>query len=175
VTAQQSNDAMGAIGASFGIAVGGGLGEGAADAAMDAAGIPRSCKRPLMPFVLPPGAMTGAAVGDYLDLPAQFGPPLGWFWDIVALSAYGFTAGSIAVTKNFPLVTSAGNPYAIEPVGAFSAAGVIAYPQRGIPLLDGTERLVFTVTSALTLAAGQVQFSGQVIAIPAERISEYLS
>jgi hypothetical protein len=75
------------------------------------------------------------------------------------------------VTRNFPIVTAAGNPYAIEPVGAFSQAGVLTYPQKGMPLLDGSERLVFTVTSALT---GVAQISGTVIAVPAERISEYL-
>ena len=170
---QQSDDAMGAIGASFGItaSVGGGLGEGAAAAAMDAAGYPRRPRRPAMPFNLPPGLLTATTVGSYLDLPDQFGPPTGWFWDITSLSAYGFTAGSLAVTRNFPLVTTAGNPYALEPVGSFSQQGVITYPQKGMPLLDGNERLVFTVTSALT---GQAQISGTVIAVPAERISEYL-
>ena len=165
---------MGAIGASFGIgaSLGGGIGQGAAAAAADAAGMPRPCKRPVMPFNLPPGLLTATAVGSYLDLPAQFGPPTGWFWDVLALTAYGFTSGSIAVTKNFPLVTSAGDPIAIEPVGAFSQAGVLTYSQHGMPLLDSTERLVFTVTSTLT---GQAQISGMVVAVPAEQISEYLS
>jgi len=164
---------MAAIGASFGISAGGGLGEGAADAAAMAAGAPaRAAKRPVMPFMLNPGLLNQTAVGSYLDMPAQFGPPTGWFWDVVSLSAYGFSAGTVAVTKNFPLVTSAGNPYGLEPVGSFTQAGVLTYPQHGMPLLDHTERLVFTVTSTLT---GQAQFSGQVIAIPAERIDEYLS
>lgn len=165
---------MGAIGASFGIgaSIGGGLGDGAADMAASAAGIRRAPKRPVMPFNLPPGLLTATTVGSFLDLPAQFGPPSGWFWDITALSAYGFTAGSIAVTKNFPLVTTSGAPYAIEPVGSFIQAGVLTYPQHGMPLLDASERLVFTVTSALT---GQAQISGMVVAIPAERIDEYLS
>lgn len=164
---------MGAIGASFGIgaSVGGGIGEGAADAAMDAAGIPRRAVRPAQPFNLPPGLITATAVGSYLDLPAQFGPPSGWLWDITSLTAYGFTAGTIAVTRNFPLVTPAGAPYALEPVGSFIQAGVLTYPQKGMPLLDASERLVFTVTSALT---GQAQISGTVIAVPAERISEYI-
>lgn len=171
---QQQSDAMGAIGASFGInaSVGGGIGEGADDTAMEAAGVPRRRQRPFMPFNLPPGILTATAIGSYLDLPAQFGPPTGWFWDITALTAYGFTAGALAVTKNFPLVTAAGNAWAVEPVGAFSAAGVLTFPQRGMPLLDSSERLVFTVTSALT---GTAQISGQVIAIPAERVSEYVS
>jgi hypothetical protein len=168
----QQSDAMGAIGASFGIgaSVGGGIGQGAADAAMAAAGIRRAC-RPAQPFNLPPGLLTATAVGSYLDLPAQFGPPSGWLWDVTSLTAYGFTAGSIAVTRNFPLVTAAGSPWAIEPVGAFTQAGVITYPQKGTPLLDGSERLVFTVTSTLT---GAAQISGTVIAVPAERISEYI-
>jgi hypothetical protein len=172
VTQQQTDDPMGAIGASFGLSVGGGLGEGAGDYAAAAAGMPRRRKRPVMPFNLPPGLLNLTAVGSYLDLPAQFGPPVGWFWDLVSITAFGFTAGTIAVTKNFPLVTAAGNPYGLEPVGSFVQAGVLTFPQHGTPLLDGSERLVFTVTSTLT---GQAQFSGQVVAVPAERIDEYLS
>jgi hypothetical protein len=129
-----------------------------------------------MPFNLPPGIIsastTGIAVGSFLDLPRQFGPPTGWFWDITALSAQGFTAGAIGVSKNAPLVTTTGAAYAIEPVGSFTAAGVIPFPQRGMPLLDSSERLVFTVTAALT---GAAQISGQVVAVPAERIDEYLT
>jgi len=165
---------MGAIGASFGIiaSAGGGIGPDGAESAAGAAGLRSRPCRPFMPFNLPPGLLSATTVGAYLDLPAQFGPPSGWIWDITALTAYGFTAGAIAVTKNFPLVTSAGNPYAVEPVGSFVQAGVLTFPQRGMPLLDSSERLVFTVTSALT---GQAQISGQVIAIPAERVSEYVS
>jgi hypothetical protein len=166
---------MAAIGASFGItaSAGGGLGEGATDAAMDGAGIPRRrLVRAVMPFNLPPGLLTATTVGSFLDLPQQFGPPTGWFWDITALSASGFTAGAIAVTKNAPFITATGSPYAIEPVGSFIQAGVIPFPQHGMPLLDSSERLVFTVTTALT---GFAQISGQVVAIPADRIDEYLS
>lgn len=168
-----TDDGMLAIGARFGVTaqVGAGAGEGAQAAAV-AAGLTVAPKRPVQSFPLPPGLLTATAVGSYLDLPAQFGPPVGWFWDIVMLSAYGFTAGALAVTKNFPLVTTAGNPYAIEPVGSFSQAGVIPYPQRGNPLLAPGDRLVFTVTAALT---GQAQISGQVVAVPAERLDEYLS
>lgn len=175
---EQATDAgTAAIGASFGIGagLGGGIGEGAADMAAIGAGLARARRRPFMPFNLPPGILsattTGLAVGSFLDLPQQFGPPNGWFWDITALTAYGFTAGAIGVSKNAPLVTAAGNPYAIEPVGSFTQAGVIPYPQHGMPLLDSSERLVFTVTAALT---GAAQISGQVVAIPAERISEYM-
>jgi hypothetical protein len=166
---------MAAIGASFGItaSAGGGLGEGAADAAADGAGLPRRRMiRPVMPFNLPPGLLNLTALGSVLDLPAQFGPPTGWFWDITALAAYGFTAGTIAVTKNFPLVTPAGDPWALEPVGSFFQSGIITFPQHGMPLLDSTERLVFTVTATMT---GFAQISGQVVAVPAERIDEYLS
>jgi hypothetical protein len=162
---------MAAIGASFGISVGGGLGEGAGDMAAAAGGAPRRPYRPAMPFNLPPGLITATAVGSFLDLPPQFGPPNGWFWDITSLSAYGFTAGALAVTRNAPLVTAAGSPNAIEPVGSFTQAGVITYPQKGMPLLDSSERLVFTVTATLT---GSAQISGTVIAVPVERISEYL-
>lgn len=164
---------MGAIGASFGIgaSVGGGIGEGAADAAMSAAGLPRRPRRPAMPFNLPPGLLTATTVGSFLDIPAQFGPPSGWFWDITSLTTSGFTAGAVAVTRNAPFITPAGGAYGIEPVGTFTQAGIITYPQKGTPLLDGSERLVFTVTSALT---GSCQVSGTVIAVPAERISEYL-
>jgi hypothetical protein len=164
-----------AIGLSFGAgaALGGGIGQGAADAAGTAAGLPRrrAC-RPVMPFTLPPGILTATSVGSYLDLPGQFGPPTGWFWDVLALTAYGFTAGTIAVSKNAPLLTAAGNPYAVEPQASFTQAGILTFSQKGMPLLDSCDRLVFTVTGTLT---GQAQISGQVVAIPAERIDEYLS
>ncbi len=171
-----TDDGIAAIGARFavGAAVGAGLGDGAAAAATAAAGLAPLVRRvrAVFPLNLPPGILTATSVGSYLDLPAQFGPRTGWFWDITALSAYGFTAGALGVSKNFPLVTPAGNPYAVEPVGSFSQAGVISFGQKGIPLLDSTERLVFTVTAALT---GTAQISGQVVAVPAERIDEYLS
>lgn len=174
MTEQRTDAGTAAIGAAFGIgaSAGGGIGEGAGDMAALGAGMGRRLRRQVMSFNLPPGLLSSAAVGSYLDLPAQFGPPLGWFWDITALTAFGFTAGSIGVSKNFPLVTAAGNPWAIEPVGAFTSAGVLTYSQHGMPLLDGSERLVFTVTTALT---GTAQIGGQVVAVPAERIDEYLS
>lgn len=161
-----------AIAARFGAGAGIAIGDQADAAAADAAGLAvRRRKRPIMPFALPPGLLTATAVGSFLDLPHQFGPRTGWFWDVAALTAYGFTAGAIAVSLNAPLITTAGNPYAIEPVGSFTQAGVITYGLKGMPLLDATQRLVFTVTATLT---GQAQISGQVTAVPAERISEYL-
>ena len=177
---QGLDDGLLAIHARFGIAAGGGAAAGdsaqaaalqAGQAAAGLLGVPCR-KRPVTPFNLPPGLLTATAVGSYLDLPYMFGPQPGWYWDVTALSAAGFTAGALAVTKNFPLVTAAGNPYGIEAVGSFGQAGVIAFPQHGMPLLDSTERLVFTVTAALT---GYAQISGQVIQVPAERIDEYLS
>jgi len=167
---------MGAIGARFGIgaSVGGGVGADAADMAASAAGLPYR-KRPIFSFSLPPGNLTGTSVGTYADIPGQWQPPTGWLWDLVSLTANGFSAGTIAVTKNFPFVTAAGNPWALEPVGSFAQDGVLVFPQHGIPLLDHTERLIFTVSSTLTLRVAQVQFSGQVVAVPAERLDEYLS
>lgn len=169
-----TDDAMAAIGVRFGIsaAAGAGIGEGAAAAAA-AAGLAVAPPRRVTSFPLPPGLLpAGSGVGSFLDLPAQFGPPTGWYWDITALSAFGFTAGALGVSKNFPLITAAGNPYAVEPVGSFAQAGVIPYPQRGNPLLAPGDRLVFTVTAALT---GAAQISGQVVQVPAERLDEYLS
>lgn len=156
----------------IGAGLGGGIGEGAADYAAMGAGLARARRRPVMPFNLPPGILTATAVGSYIDLTDQWGPPTGWFWDITALSAFGFTAGTIGVSKNFPLVTPAGGAFGLEPVGSFVQAGVLTYPQHGMPLLDSCERLVFTVTSTLT---GFAQISGMVVAVPAERISDYLS
>jgi hypothetical protein len=175
MSVQPTDAGTAAIGLAFGagISAGGGIGEGAADMAAFGAGLTRRLRRQAMPFNLPPGLIaSGSGIGAYLDLPPQFGPPNGWFWDITALSAFGFTAGSIGISKNAPLVTTAGNACAIEPVGSFTQSGVIPFPQRGMPLLDSSERLVFTVTTALT---GAAQISGQVIAIPAERIDEYLT
>jgi hypothetical protein len=174
VTGQPTDAGTAAIGLAFGVgaSAGGGIGEGAGEMAAFGAGLQRRMRRQAMPFNLPPGLLSATAVGSFLDLPQQFGPPTGWFWDITALSAFGFTAGTIAISKNFPMVTAANNPWAIEPVGSFIQSGVIPFPQRGMPLLDHTERLVFTVTTALT---GTAQIGGQVIAIPAERIDEYLT
>lgn len=167
-----TDNGMLAIGARFGIAAGAGIGEGAAGIAASAAGMLPVRKRAVFPFAFPPGILTATTVGSFLDLPDQFGPPTGWFWDVMALTAYGFTAGALAVSKNFPLITPAGNPVAVEPVGSFTQAGIVTFPQKGMPLLDGNDRLVFTVTAALT---GAAQISGQVAAVPAERIDEYLS
>lgn len=167
-----SNDAgLVSIAANFGIGLG--AGRGAETAAMEAAGIPCARPRqPVFPFAFPPGILTSTTVGSFLDLPDQFGPPLGWFWDVTSLTISGFTAGALAVSRNAPFVTAAGNPVAVEPVASFTAAGVVTFPQKGNPLLDGSERLVFTVTSALT---GVAQVSGTVIAVPAARIDDYLS
>lgn len=168
-----SDKGLVAIGAAFGVSAGAGIGGDSADAALEGAGWRRrACRRPIMPFNLPPGILTATAVGSYLDIPHQFGPRTGYFWDITALTAYGFTAGAIGVSKNAPLVTTAGNPYAIEPEGSFTQAGIITFPRKGLPLLDATERLVFTVTAALT---GSAQISGMVVAVPAERIDEYMA
>lgn len=174
---QGTDDGMAVIAASFGI--GAGLAApaagGAEDMALAGAGLPsRQVRRPFQSFSLPPGLLATTAAGTFLDLPMQFGPRSGWLWDITSLTAYGFTAGALAVTKNAPIQDTSGNPIAIEPVGAFTTAGVIAFPQHGSPLLDATERLVFTVTSALTAPAGVI-ISGSVILVPAERLSEYLS
>jgi hypothetical protein len=161
-----------AIAASFGIGIG--LGQGAEGMAADAAGLPRARKpKPaVFPFSLPPGLLTAVTVGSFIDLPDTFGPPMGWFWDVTSISLTGFTAGAIAVTKNAPFITPAGAPVAVEPVTFFTQAGVINFPQKGTPLLDGNDRLVFTVTATIT---GVVQVSGTVIAVPASRIDEYLS
>lgn len=167
-------DAIASIALSFG--AGAAIGDGAEDGALAVAGMPRRrCGSPVFPFSLPPGILTGTTVGSFLDLPDQFGPPQGWFWDITSITAAGFTAGTVTVTRNAPAVTPAGTPVAIEYVAQVAAANAgvpVAFPQKGNPLLDGNDRLVFTVTSAIT---GLVQVSGTVIAVPASRIDEYLS
>lgn len=168
---ESPDSGIAAIAVQFG--VGAALGQDAEDGALTVAGMPRRRQLPaVFPFNLPPGTLTGTAVGSFLDLPDQFGPPLGWYWDVTSLTVAGFTAGSIAVTRNAPFVTTAGNPYAIEPVASFVQSGIQAFPQKGNPLLDGSERLVFTVTSTIT---GVVIISGTVIAVPESRIDGYLS
>jgi hypothetical protein len=166
------SDAMASIAASFGI--GAAVGEGAEDGAAAMAGLPRR-RAPgpaVFPFALPPALMTTLTVGSFIDLPDTFGPPMGWFWDVTMISLSGFTSGAVAVSKNAPLITAAGAPVAVEPVTYFTQAGVINFPQKGTPLLDGNDRLVFTVTATIT---GVVQVSGSVIAVPACRMDEYLS
>lgn len=167
----EAPDALATIALSFG--AGAAIGDQSEAGALAVAGMPvRPCKPAVFPFMLPPGILTGTTVGSFLDLPDQFGPPAGWFWDVTSLSAAGFTAGSVAVSRNAPFVTAAGAPVAIEPVGSFSQAGILNFGQKGNPLLDANDRLVFTVTAAIT---GVVQISGTVIAVPAGRIDEYLS
>jgi hypothetical protein len=172
-----TDDGLAIISARFGIGAGAGLGPGASSVDDDVAaaagmGRMRPQRRPIFSFNLPPGMITATAVGSYADLPMQWGPRPGWYWDLTSLSVYGFTAGAVAVSKNAPMVTAAGNQWAIEPEASFSQAGIVPFPQHGIPLLDPTERLVFCVTAALT---GYAQVSGQVVCVPAERLDEYLS
>jgi hypothetical protein len=164
---------MAAIGARFGItaALGAGVGEGAAAAAA-AAGLAVAPPRRVQPFPLPPGLLTATAVGSFLDLPQQFGPPVGWWWDITMLSLTGFTAGAVIASKNAPAVTAGGNPAAVELVWTFAAAGQQAFPQKGNPLLAPGDRLVFTVSSVMT---GAAQIGGAVVMVPAERLDDYLS
>lgn len=167
-----TEDAIGSIALSFGI--GASAGAGAEDTALAAAGMPRAARKPrVFPFMLPPGLLVGTTVGSFLDLPDQFGPPMGWFWDVTSITLSGFTAGQVVATRNAPYVTAAGTPVAVEIITPFTAAGTINFPQKGNPLLDGNDRLVFTVSSALT--GGPVAVTGTVIAIPASRIDEYLS
>lgn len=167
----ETRDAIASIALQFG--AGAAVGDQAEDGALAVAGMPRRrCRPPVFPFPMPPGTLMGTTVGSFLDLPDQFGPPAGWFWDVTSLSITGFTAGAVTVTRNFPAVTAAGTPVAIETVGVAAAAGVLPFGQKGNPLLDGNDRLVFTVTSAIT---GLVIISGTVIAVPASRIDEYLS
>jgi hypothetical protein len=170
----QVDGGMAAIAARFGVGVGAAAGQGAADLAADAAGMPPRavCKRPIYPFGLPPGLIVATAVGSYLDLPHQFGPRTGWYWDITSLTVAGFTAGAIAVSINGPWVNSGGTIIGLESVASFPQAGVQPFPQKGMPLLDSSERLVFTVTAAIT---GSVLITGRVVMVPAERIDEYLS
>jgi hypothetical protein len=167
-----TDDGLVAICASFGI--GAALGPGAEGQALTAAGMPRRRpRRPVYPFSFPPQMVTGTAVGSFTAPGTdQSGPGTGWFWDVTSLSVTGFTAGAVAVTKNSPAITAAGAVSAIEVVAQFAAAGTQNFPQKGTPLLDGNDYLVFTVTGAIT---GVVNISGSVIMVPAERIDEYLS
>jgi hypothetical protein len=171
ISSDGTDSGIASIAAGFGIGLA--IGDQATGNALAAAGMGRRkpCP-PVFPFPLPPGILTGTAVGTFLDSPDKFGPPTGWFWDITSITLSGFTAGSVAVTRNAPAVDSAGNPVAIEFVTSFAAATTVAFPQKGNPLLDGNDRLVFTVTATLT---GQVRITGTVIAVPVSRIDEYLS
>jgi hypothetical protein len=166
---------MAVIAASFGIGAAVGRDLGAeVDALIAAGGSPRLACRPIGMHNLPPGKLTTTGVGTFVDLPMQWGPRTGYVWDVTSLTVQGFTAGTVVVTKNAPAVDTASNPIAIEYVASFTSAGIVTFPQHGMPLLDFTERLVFTVTSALTVA-NTVLITGTVIAIPVERMSEYLS
>ena len=171
ITSGGTDSGIASIAAGFGIGIA--VGDAAEGNALAAAGMGRRkpCP-PVFPFNLPPGILVATAVGSFLDSPDQFGPPTGWFWDVTSITLTGFTAGAVAVTRNAPAVDSLGNPVAIEWVTQAAAVGTVQFPQKGNPLLDGNDRLVFTVTGALT---GQLRVTGTVIAVPAARIDEYLS
>jgi len=171
ISSDGTDSGIASIAAGFGIGVA--IGDQAQGNALLAAGMGRRKPCPaVFPFPLPPGILTTTGVGTFLDSPDQFGPPTGWFWDVTSLTLTGFTAGTIAVTRNAPAVDTLGNPIAIEWVTSAAAVGTIQFPQKGNPLLDGNDRLVFTVTGTLT---GQLRVTGTVIAVPASRIDEYLS
>lgn len=151
------------------------IGQGAEDGALAIAGMPR--RRPssrVFPFTLPPTALATTGVGTFAILSSTVGVPAGWMWDVTSLSIQGFSAGAVAVTRSAPAVTAAGTPVAIEQIALFSAQGVQNFPQKGNPLLDANDDLYFTVTSALTAPNGVV-ITGTGIAIPADRVDEYLS
>jgi len=171
ITADGTDSGIASIAAGFGIGVA--IGDQAQGNALLAAGMGRRkpCP-PVFSFNLPPGILLTTGVGTFLDSPDQFGPPTGWFWDVTSLTLTGYTAGAVAVTRNAPAVDTLGNPIAIEYVQAPTAAGTVPFGQKGNPLLDGNDRLVFTVTGTLT---GQLRVTGTVIAVPASRIDEYLS
>lgn len=157
-----TDSGVAAIGARFGMgaALAAGTGADAGEVA-GALGMGRSrCRRPYFPFQLPNGLLTATTVGSALDIPMNFGPRTGYLWDVTMLDLSGFTAGAVSVSKN-----------GFDEIAVFSSAGPQHFPQKGEPLLDCTERLVFTVTSAIT---GAVRVGGSVIMVPAERIDEYL-
>ena len=163
---------MAAIAAGFGVGLA--VGPGADDAAADVAGLPR--RRPklsVFPFTPQPYLLTGTAVGSYV-LADLFSPQVGWVCDITSITMTGFTAGALAVTKGAPAVTAAGNPAAVEYLASFNQAGVIPFPQHGMPFLDANDTVYITVTSALTAPAGVV-ISGTGIMVPVTRMDEYLS
>jgi hypothetical protein len=172
-----ADTAMGSIAASFGIGLG--LGAGAEGAATEAAGLPRrgpSPKQPVFPFTPQPYLLIGTAVGSFVQADL-FSPQSGWIADITSISCAGFTAGSIVATKGAPAVTAAGNPVAIEYAASFPQAGLVLFPQGGVPLLDANDTLYFTVTAALTLAAGAAGavITATGIMVPVTRMDGYLS
>lgn len=168
------SDALASIAASFGIGVG--LGPGAEDSALTAAGLPARarCKPAVFPFHIPPTPLLGTSVGSFAVLSSTVGVGSGWFWDITSLSAFGFTAGALAVTKAAPAVTPSGAQSAIEFIASFTQAGIIPFPQKGNPLLDANDDLYVTVTSALTAPSGVV-LAGTAVMVPVSRMDDYLS
>lgn len=168
------SDALASIAASFGVGIG--VGPDAEDSALTAAGLPprARCRPAVFPFHIPPTPLLGTTVGSFAILSSTVGVGGGWFWDVTSLSASGFTAGAVTVTKAAPAVTPSGAPWAIEFIAAFTSAGIVAFPQKGNPLLDANDDLYFTVTSALTAPAG-VLIGGTAIMVPVTRIDDYLS
>jgi hypothetical protein len=168
-----------AIGARFSAGAALGLGRDA-DGVLAAHG--QGWREQFFPIPLPPGVLTGTSVGSYIDIPMQWGPRGGYYWDVLGITVTGFTAGVVAVTLNGPAVTAAGAPVAVEwgaqlgPPPAGQIAVVQTFTKAAPPFLDPSMRLVFTVVSALTLASGYggVQITGGIVVVPRNRLDAYI-
>lgn len=93
------------------------------------------------------------------------GPNDGYWWDLLAISAWGFSAGTVDVYLNSPNG---------EQIGGFTQAGVLTL--KGTRPLAPRDTLVY-VASGITLASGfgAVQLGGSAVEVDARYWPVYLT
>lgn len=125
-------------------------------------------------FQIPLSALVTITAGSgAAGFPDTMGPGAGFYWNIRRLSVQGFTAGSVIVYKNAPVVGGVvvGTPEVFVP---FPQAGT-ATLGRGEGLLNPTDALTISATG-ITLAAGYagIQVNGSADNFPAWLLPDYL-
>lgn len=93
------------------------------------------------------------------------GPNDGYWWDVLCLSAWGFSAGTVDVYLNDPNG---------EKIGSFTSAGILTY--KGTRPLAPRDHLVY-VASGITLASGYgaVQLGGAAVEVDSQYWPVYLT
>lgn len=120
--------------------------------------------RPRIPWeachpVGPVGAIQLTAGAGVQDLPDVLGPADGWWWDLRRLALWGFTAGSVTVTKNSAVGSQ---------VGFLSGPGNILWSTQ--EMLPAPDRLVLSATGIV----GAVQWELRAIEVATLWVPEYL-
>jgi len=109
------------------------------------------------------GALTNqVAQNGVLDYPDRYGPHEGYMWDVHRLSAWGWTAGSVAVYLNDSLGFG-------EQLANYSVPGQWTWGHRQM-VLTPRDRVVVVATNI----TGAVYFAGQATEVEAPWWAEYI-